>query len=131
MRLGLVIGEIAERNELKISQDEMRKALIEQARRFPARRRQSTNITRRRRARWPSCGRRFSRTEESSTSSSTKAKPADKKFEVISFSRRSKTPRRNLGSPHPYSFAVCSRAGCRDLHPPTCSPKKDDGAGAI
>jgi trigger factor len=35
VRLGLVIGEIAERNELKISQDEMRKALIEQARRFP------------------------------------------------------------------------------------------------
>jgi trigger factor len=35
VRLGLVIGEIAERNELKITQDEMRKALIEQARRFP------------------------------------------------------------------------------------------------
>jgi trigger factor len=35
VRLGLVIGEIAERNDLKITQDEMRKALIEQARRFP------------------------------------------------------------------------------------------------
>ena len=35
MRLGLVIGEIAERNDLKITQDEMRKALIEQARRYP------------------------------------------------------------------------------------------------
>jgi trigger factor len=35
VRLGLVIGEIAEKNELKITQDEMRKALIEQARRFP------------------------------------------------------------------------------------------------
>jgi trigger factor len=35
VRLGLVIGEIAERNELKITQDEMRKALMEQARRFP------------------------------------------------------------------------------------------------
>jgi trigger factor len=35
VRLGLVIGEIAERNELKITQDEMRKALIEQARRYP------------------------------------------------------------------------------------------------
>lgn len=35
VRLGLVIGEIAEKNELKITQDEMRTALIEQARRFP------------------------------------------------------------------------------------------------
>jgi trigger factor len=35
VRLGLVIGEIADKNDLKISQDEMRKALIEQARRFP------------------------------------------------------------------------------------------------
>ncbi|KAB2941065.1 MAG: trigger factor [Hyphomicrobium sp.] len=35
VRLGLVIGEIAEKNDLKITQDEMRKALIEQARRFP------------------------------------------------------------------------------------------------
>ena len=30
-----LIGEIGERNELKITQDEMRKALIEQARRYP------------------------------------------------------------------------------------------------
>jgi trigger factor len=35
VRLGLVIGEIADKNDLKITQDEMRKALIEQARRFP------------------------------------------------------------------------------------------------
>jgi trigger factor len=35
VRLGLVIGEIAEKNELKITQDEMRRALMEQARRFP------------------------------------------------------------------------------------------------
>lgn len=35
VRLGLVIGEIAENNDLKITQDEMRKALMEQARRFP------------------------------------------------------------------------------------------------
>jgi trigger factor len=35
VRLGLVIGEIAEGNEIKITQDEMRRALIEQARRFP------------------------------------------------------------------------------------------------
>lgn len=35
VRLGLVIGEIADKNELKITQDEMRRALIEQARRFP------------------------------------------------------------------------------------------------
>jgi len=35
VRLGLVIGEIADKNDLKITQDEMRKALIEQARRYP------------------------------------------------------------------------------------------------
>jgi len=35
VRLGLVIGEIAEKNALKITQDEMRRALMEQARRFP------------------------------------------------------------------------------------------------
>lgn len=35
VRLGLVIGEIAESNKLTITQDEMRQALIEQARRFP------------------------------------------------------------------------------------------------
>jgi trigger factor len=35
VRLGLVLGEIGERGGIKISQDEMRRALIEQARRFP------------------------------------------------------------------------------------------------
>jgi trigger factor len=35
VRLGLVIGEIADKNQLKITQDEMRRALMEQARRFP------------------------------------------------------------------------------------------------
>lgn len=35
VRLGLVVGEIAEKNAIKITQDEMRRALIEQARRFP------------------------------------------------------------------------------------------------
>ncbi|KWT72338.1 trigger factor [Hyphomicrobium sulfonivorans] len=40
VRLGLVIGEIAEKNELKITQDEMRRALMEQARRFPGQEKQ-------------------------------------------------------------------------------------------
>ncbi len=35
VRLGLVIGEIAESNKIEITQDEMRRALMEQARRFP------------------------------------------------------------------------------------------------
>ena len=35
VRLGLIIGEFAERNDIKITQDELRRALIEQARRFP------------------------------------------------------------------------------------------------
>jgi trigger factor len=35
VRLGLVIGEIGNQNKIQVSQDEMRRALIEQARRFP------------------------------------------------------------------------------------------------
>jgi len=35
VRLGLIIGEIAEKNKVTVTQDEMRRALIEQARRFP------------------------------------------------------------------------------------------------
>ena len=35
VRLGLVIGEIGEKNDIKITQDELRRVLIEQARRFP------------------------------------------------------------------------------------------------
>lgn len=35
VRLGLILGEVGEKNEIKIGQDEMRRALIEQARRFP------------------------------------------------------------------------------------------------
>ncbi|MGZ5851645.1 MAG: trigger factor [Hyphomicrobium sp.] len=35
VRLGLIIGEIAEKNDIKITQDELRRVLIEQARRFP------------------------------------------------------------------------------------------------
>lgn len=35
VRLGLVIGEIGEKNKLQVSQEEMRRALVEQARRYP------------------------------------------------------------------------------------------------
>jgi trigger factor len=35
VRLGLVIGEIGESNKLQVTQDEMRSALMEQARRYP------------------------------------------------------------------------------------------------
>jgi trigger factor len=35
VRLGLVIGEIGEKNQIQVSQDELRRALVEQARRFP------------------------------------------------------------------------------------------------
>jgi trigger factor len=35
VRLGLVIGEIADANKIEVTQDELRRALIEQARRFP------------------------------------------------------------------------------------------------
>ena len=48
VRLGLVIGEIGEKNKLTVTQDELRRALIERARQFPGRRRWSTNISRKR-----------------------------------------------------------------------------------
>ena len=35
VRLGLVIGEIGEKSGLQVSQEELRRALIEQARRYP------------------------------------------------------------------------------------------------
>jgi trigger factor len=35
VRLGLVIGEIGEKNKIQVTEDEMRNALMEQARRFP------------------------------------------------------------------------------------------------
>ena len=35
VRLGLVLGEIGEKNEITVSQEELRRALIEQARRYP------------------------------------------------------------------------------------------------
>jgi trigger factor len=35
VRLGLVIGEIGEKNKLTVSQDELRRALVERARQFP------------------------------------------------------------------------------------------------
>jgi trigger factor len=35
VRLGLVLGEIGEKNKIEVTQDELRGALIEQARRFP------------------------------------------------------------------------------------------------
>ncbi|AGK57426.1 trigger factor [Hyphomicrobium denitrificans 1NES1] len=40
VRLGLVIGEIGEKNKLQVSQDELRRALVEQARRYPGREKQ-------------------------------------------------------------------------------------------
>jgi trigger factor len=35
VRLGLVLGEIGDKNKIQVSQDEMRRALIDQARKFP------------------------------------------------------------------------------------------------
>ena len=35
VRLGLVIGEIGEKQQVQVNQDELRRALIEQARRYP------------------------------------------------------------------------------------------------
>ena len=40
VRLGLVIGEIGEKNKLQISQDELRRALVQQARQYPGREKQ-------------------------------------------------------------------------------------------
>jgi trigger factor len=35
VRLGLVVGEIGSQNKIEVTQDELRRALMEQARRFP------------------------------------------------------------------------------------------------
>ncbi len=35
VRLGLVVGEIGDKNKIEVTQDELRRALLEQARRFP------------------------------------------------------------------------------------------------
>ena len=35
MRLGLVLGEVGDKAEIQVSQEEMRRALVEQARRYP------------------------------------------------------------------------------------------------
>lgn len=35
VRLGLLIGEIGDKNQIQVSQDEMRRALVEEARRYP------------------------------------------------------------------------------------------------
>ena len=40
VRLGLVIGEIGEKNNLQVSQEELRRALVEQARRYPGQEKQ-------------------------------------------------------------------------------------------
>jgi trigger factor len=39
VRLGLVIGEIGDKNKIQVTQDELRRALVERARRFPGRER--------------------------------------------------------------------------------------------
>jgi trigger factor len=35
VRLGLILGEVGEKNQIQVSQEEMRRALVEQARRYP------------------------------------------------------------------------------------------------
>jgi trigger factor len=47
VRLGLVIGEIGEKASVEVGQDELRRALIEQARRYPGQENSSTSTTRR------------------------------------------------------------------------------------
>ena len=40
VRLGLVVGEIGDKNKIEVTQDELRRALMEQARRFPGQEKQ-------------------------------------------------------------------------------------------
>jgi trigger factor len=40
VRLGLIVGEIGDKNKVQVTQDEMRRALVEQVRRFPGQARQ-------------------------------------------------------------------------------------------
>ena len=67
VRLGLVIGEIGERNSIKITQDEMRRALIEQARRYPGQEKEVYEYYEKTPGRSPSCARRSSRTRSSTS----------------------------------------------------------------
>jgi trigger factor len=39
VRLGLVLGEIGDKNKIQVTQDELRRALVERARSFPGRER--------------------------------------------------------------------------------------------
>ena len=59
MRLGLVIGEIGEKNKIQVSQEELRRALIEQARRYPGQEKMVYEYFEKTRTRSPSCARRM------------------------------------------------------------------------
>jgi trigger factor len=63
VRLGLLLSEVGRLNNIQVSQEEVNRALVEQARRFPGQERQVIEYSRS-----PSCARRSSRTRSSISS---------------------------------------------------------------
>jgi len=57
VRLGLVLAEIGEKNNIKVGDDELSRAIVERARRFPAASKRCGIITARTHRRWRACAR--------------------------------------------------------------------------
>ncbi len=58
IRLGLVLAEVGRTNKIQISQDDINRAIVAEARRYRARSRRSSTTTRRMPRPWKPCGRR-------------------------------------------------------------------------
>ena len=71
VRLGLVIAEIGERNNIKVTDEELTRAVVERARQFPGRSSRSGTTSATIRAPSPACARRSSRTRWSTSSSNS------------------------------------------------------------
>jgi len=69
VRLGLLLSEVGRLNNIEVSQDEVNRALIEEARRYPGQERKVVDFYRNHPRRSPSCGRRCSRRRLSISSS--------------------------------------------------------------
>ena len=65
VRLGLVLAEIGEKNNIKVTDEELSRAIVERARQFPVGSRKSGTTTARIRKRWRACARRSSRRRSS------------------------------------------------------------------
>ena len=71
VRLGLVLAEIGEKNKIKVTDDELSRAVMEQARQFPGQEQEVWDYYRKIRRRSPACVRRSSRRRWSISCSSS------------------------------------------------------------